>query len=36
MTLLQEIGSYDEVKSKQSQQLSDDYQIWKDYLTKNL
>ena len=33
---IQEIGSYDEVKSKQSQQLSDDYQIWKGYLTKNL
>ena len=33
---IQEIGSYDEVKSKQSPQLSDDYQIWKNYLTKNL
>ena len=33
---IQEIGSYDEVKSKQSHQLSDDYQIWKNYLTKNL
>ena len=33
---IQEIGSYDEVKSKQSQQLRDDYQTWKNYLTKNL
>ena len=33
---IQEIGSYNEVKSKQSHQLSDDYQIWKNYLTKNL
>ena len=33
---IQEIGSYDEVKSKQSPQLNDDYQIWKNYLTKNL
>ena len=33
---IQEIGSYDEVKSKQSPQLIDDYQTWKNYLTKNL
>ena len=33
---IQEIGSYDEVKSKKSPQLNDDYQIWKGYLTRNL
>ena len=33
---IKEIGSYDEIKSKQSPQLSKDYQIWKGYLTKNL
>ena len=27
---------YDEVKSIQTNQLSDDYKIWKNYLTKNL
>ncbi len=33
---IQEIGSYDEVKSNKSPQLNDDYQIWKGYLTRNL
>ena len=33
---IQEIGSYDEVKSKQSPQLIEDFQIWRGYLTKNL
>ena len=33
---IQEIGSYDEVKSNKSPQLYDDYQIWKGYLTRNL
>ena len=33
---IQEIGSYDEVKSKKSLQLNDDYQIWKRYLMRNL
>ena len=33
---IQEIGAYDEVKSKKSPQLNDDYQIWKGYLTRNL
>ncbi len=33
---IKEIGSYDEVKSKQYPQLSKEYQIWKGYLTKNL
>ena len=30
------IGSYVEVKSQQSLKLNDDYQIWKEYLAKNL
>ena len=33
---IQEIGSYDEVKSNKSPQLTDDYQILKGYLTRNL
>ena len=33
---IQKIGSYDEVKSQQSLKLNDDYQIWKEYLAKNL
>ena len=33
---IQQIGSYDEVKSQQSLKLNDDYQVWKEYLTKNL
>ena len=33
---IQEIGSYDEVRSKKSPQLNDDYQIWKGYLKRNL
>jgi len=33
---IQEIGSYDEVKSQKSLKLNDDYQIWKEYLAKNL
>ena len=33
---IQQIGSYDEVKSRQSLKLNDDYQVWKEYLTKNL
>ena len=33
---IQEIGSYDEVKSNKSPQLNDDYQTWKGYLTRNL
>ena len=33
---IQEIGSYDEVKSNKSPQLNDDYQIWKGYLKRNL
>ena len=33
---IQEIGSYDEVKSQQSLKLNDDYQIWREYLAKNL
>ena len=33
---IKEIGSYEELRPKQAPQLSDDYKIWKDYLTKNL
>ena len=33
---IKEIGSYEELRPKQTPQLSDDYKIWKDYLTKNL
>jgi len=33
---IQQIGSYDEVKSQQSLKINDDYQVWKEYLTKNL
>ena len=33
---IQQIGSYDEVKSQQSLKLNDDYKVWKEYLTKNL
>ena len=33
---IKEIGSYEELRPKQTTQLSDDYKIWKDYLTKNL
>ena len=33
---IRKIGSYDEVKSQQSLKLNDDYQIWKEYLAKNL
>ena len=33
---IQKIGSYDEVKSQKSLKLNDDYQIWKEYLAKNL
>ena len=33
---IRKIGSYDEVKSQQSLKLNDDYQIWKEYLEKNL
>ena len=33
---IKEIGSYEKLEPKQAPHLSDDYKIWKDYLTKNL
>ena len=33
---IKEIGSYEKLEPKQAPQLSDDYKIWKGFLTKNL